>query len=239
MWPVIVVFLILLAIFLYWKFGTKVSLPGSGGLGAKMSGMLGSLSSTSESEGKRVEFSILLTFVLAGVAILVPSLYTWFWGNKGLAFFIAIITIVYIIKGPKSATVLFVLKMLIVAILLTGVYNGLNKENAMKEWFAQDAEPARTPAAAAFGGEILLTSKRSEIVEFIPLKMNRIYCSTPGVMMRIVYGGTDPEATVGPSGSKMSCPTQYETFSIGKKLYNVQFHFPTNAPGVTVTHLVL
>ncbi len=94
-------------------------------------------------------------------------------------------------------------------------------------------------AGAPLGGEILLTSEWSKKIEFVPLKRNLVYCSEPGAVMRIIYGGTDSEATIGPSGSEMPCATQHEKFySIGTKLYNVQFNFRTDTPGVRAIHSV-
>lgn len=45
----IVVFVLLLAIFLYWKSGARISLPNLGNVGAKVGGILGSFSLTSSS----------------------------------------------------------------------------------------------------------------------------------------------------------------------------------------------
>ncbi len=135
MWILLSIFAFLLAIFLYWKFGTRIPLPGFGGVGAKVSGIFGSLSPTSENGKKRVEFLLLLGLILVGVGIAVPGLYTWFGENKGLTLFITLIIIGYIIKGPKST---FVLWTAIIALLVMGIYNGLHSENSVKQWWSKD-----------------------------------------------------------------------------------------------------
>ncbi len=137
----IVVFVILLAIFLYWKFGTRISLPGLGGVGARMEGFLGSLSPTSTDGKKRLEFLFLLVLVLLGAWIVTPFVYTWFGVNKGLALLIFLIIIGYIVKGPSGT---FVPKVAILALVLAGIYVSLPAENTLKEWFSKKEGPAET-----------------------------------------------------------------------------------------------
>ncbi len=134
----IVVFVILLAIFLYWKFGTRISLPGLGGVGARMEGFLGSLSPTSTDGKKRLEFLFLLVLVLLGAWIVTPFVYTWFGVNKELALLIFLIIIGYIVKGPSGT---FVPKVAILALVLAGIYVSLPAENALKEWFNVKTSP--------------------------------------------------------------------------------------------------
>ncbi len=140
MWLQIIVFIVLIAVFLYWKFGKKISLPGLGGIGSKMGGFFGSLSPTSEGAKSRLGTLFLLGLVLLGVAIVAPQLYTWIGEIEWLTLFFILLFVGYIISGPKSN---WFLKSVLFVLLGLLVWDGISEENAVKVW-RNSPEPAQT-----------------------------------------------------------------------------------------------
>ncbi len=150
----IIAIVVITAIFLYWKFGGKVSLSGVSGIAAQIRGAFSS--SILTGKGKRFEVSVLLGLILFAVAIFQPWVYSWLGANIGLALFICLLIAVYIMHGPESTW----LPVTVLALLtVTGIYGKLPSENNLK----QPLFPAKNEVVQAHGGivnnEFTITTK--------------------------------------------------------------------------------
>ena len=234
----IVVFLIFLTIFLYWKFGAKVSLPGLGGIGTKMGGVWSSFSLASESAQNRAQFLFLLGLVLLGTWIVTPFVYTWFGENKGLAFFIGFITLGYIIKVPKST---WVLKAEIVVLLLMGIYATLPKESPIKApWFSLKLSPSQLMAHEAPKQELVQNTAEldatpngftwARIPDFATL--HNFTCPS-GTLMAVVHRDN-------PEGRTYDCD-QKEPIALGDGLRDLKLGFQSKSSGTVpvVIHVLV
>lgn len=122
----LIVFFIILAIFLYWKFGGKFALPQMGGVGTKLGGALsGAFAQASGDNKHRIEFIFLFVLVLIGLWATKPAVYSWLWEHGRLTVFISFIIIGYIVRPPKSK---FFLKMGVLALLSMGIYSSIPEE---------------------------------------------------------------------------------------------------------------
>ncbi len=225
---------VLVVAILGWNYRSKISLPGLGGVGTKVGGILSSLSSTSVNGTRRVEFLFLLGLVLFGTAIVMPSVYTWFWGNKGLTLFIALIVLGYVVKGPNST---FLLKMATIAILAIGIYGSLSTENILKKkWWPSKAEPDVTQAvprevARQETQEAKIVSRTAELIatqyDFMWARVpdsatfDNFDCP-PGTLMKVVHKGN-------PGGRTYDCDLK-ESIALGYGLLDLKLGFKSKSP---------
>ncbi len=142
--PEIVVFVALLAVFLYWKFGTG-TLPGLGGVGARVSGIFGSLSSADKNGGKRWEFGLLLALIVAFTATMYPEVFDLPWKHGWqLTTVVVVAVIAYAVMGlltPPRTT--GILKFALLVLVSLWVWESLPKENTWKVWWNTEEEPTR------------------------------------------------------------------------------------------------
>lgn len=143
----IIVFLIALGFFLYWKFGGKFAFPQTGGIGTKLGGALGGVFAQANGDNKhRLEFCFLFVLILIGAYVVVPEVYSWLWEHKGLMFFMSLIALGYIIKPFKST---WILKAGVVVLLLMGIYS--NTPTANMSWLKEATTFTSTPQTATVG----------------------------------------------------------------------------------------